>query len=217
MTRASEAAGHKALIGRIIVRDQPQTPASGEAMLLKALTAKKWKKVRVKFLITPGGFVAGDFPKSWSGGMGWNSKHTDMAMLTGLAYPILSQTVTKRVLSAARGKVDFLTIGIDLKSKDLNDHRGRAEIIAVYEIANKRVFWTGKSYPTRDQERNLVQITNLRTHLLKLAGERVLVLGPVLGQLAHQGVAHRQDRLAPEIQIDVLGGPVEVGLGQDQA
>ncbi len=46
--------------------------------------------------------------------------------------------------------------------------------------------------------------------------ERVLVLDPVLGEIADQGVANGQDGLAPEALVDVLGGPVELGLAQRQ-
>jgi hypothetical protein len=39
------------------------------------------------------------------------------------------------------------------------------------------VRWTGKSYPTGDQETKLIQVADLSSHCLKVAGERVLVLG----------------------------------------
>ena len=146
-------------------------------MLLDVLT-KRWPKgLQLKFLITPGGFVVGDFPTKWSGGIGWNSKPSDLYELQKHAYTTLSRTVTNRVLKAATGKIDVLTIGIDLVAEEHKGHQEHAELVAVYEIASQRVFWTGKSYPTSYQERDLVQVADLRTHLLKLADERVLVLG----------------------------------------
>ena len=52
------------------------------------------------------------------------------------------------------------------------------ELVAVVDVvAGKVIRWTGKSYPTSSQEQDLVQVTDLRSHLLELAGERVLVLG----------------------------------------
>jgi hypothetical protein len=103
---------------------------------------------------------------NWSGGIGWGSLSTDLAALRVRADRTLSQTVTDRVLKAAEGKIDVLTIGIDLLRDDDREH---AELVAVYELARRRVFWTGKSYPTSGQERHLVQVVELKTHLLELA------------------------------------------------
>ncbi len=97
-----------------------------------------------------------------------------MDTLRELAEIALRSTVTDRVLKAAQGKVDVLTIGIDLYGDEIPTH---AELVAVYEIASNSVFWTGKSYPTMDQEDDLVQIVDINTHFLEIAGERVLVLG----------------------------------------
>jgi hypothetical protein len=177
VTDSAKADARASLIGRVVVRGHSGDPKDGEAMLLDVLT-KQWPKgLQLKFLITPGGFVVGDFPTSWSDGIGWNSKPSDLFELQKHAFPTLSRTVTKKVLKAAAGKVDVLTIGIDLVSDERQKRKKHAELVAIYEIANRRVFWTGKSYPTIGQERNLVQVVDLRTHLQRLAGERVLVLG----------------------------------------
>ena len=39
------------------------------------------------------------------------------------------------------------------------------------------VRWTGKSYPVASQEAKLVQLVDIGSHLIEIAGERVLVLG----------------------------------------
>ena len=169
-----ETAQEIPLIGRVVVRGQPGAPADGEAMLLDVLTNRWSQGLHVKFLITPGGFVVAPFPTNWSGGIGWGSMPSDLAALRARADRALTQTVTDRVLKAAEGKIDVLTIGIDLLR---DDHQEHAELVAVYELARRRVFWTGKSYPTSSQERHLVQVVELKTHLLELANERVLVLG----------------------------------------
>ena len=162
------------LIGRVVVHGQPGGPADGEIMLLNVLT-KRWPQgLHLKFLITPGGFVVAPFPTRWRGGVSWNSRASDLDALRVHAERILLRTVTERVLRAAEGKIDILTIGIDLSRDDGEEH---AELVAVHELASRRCFWTGKSYPTSDQERHLVQVVDLSTHLLEIADERVLVLG----------------------------------------
>jgi hypothetical protein len=136
---------------------------------------KEWpEKTRVKFLITPGGFVSWPFPSGWRGGVGWASRPRDLEPLIDCATEALSRTLTSSVLAAAERKVRVLTIGIDLIAHDSDQH---AELIAAYDVPSRRAFWTGKSYPTAGQERSLVQVTHLETHLLRVAGERVLVLG----------------------------------------
>lgn len=162
------------LIGRLVVCCEPGDPSFGEFMLLKAL-AEPWPEgLHFKFFITPGGFVSIPLPSTWAGGSGWTSSPKDMETLRTLAQNALENTVTDQVIEAAQGKLDVLTIGIDLRGDGIPIH---AELVAVYEIASKRVFWTGKSYPTMGQEHDLVQIVDLDTHFLEIAGERVLVLG----------------------------------------
>ncbi|NLW35975.1 MAG: hypothetical protein GXY80_10925 [Syntrophorhabdus aromaticivorans] len=115
------------------------------------------------------------WPRELSGPVSWESKPSDLAKLTAAAAPVINRVVTKPVFDAARDKVDVLTIGIDLFS---GQDRNHIELVAVFDMrAAKLVRWTGKSYPTSDQEKWLVQVVNLDTHLLSIAGERVLVLG----------------------------------------
>jgi hypothetical protein len=142
-------------------------------MLFDVLT-NRWPRGRhLKFLITPGGFIAAPFPRTWGGGVSWDSKPSDLKALARLAEDVLSRTLMEKVRKAAEGKIDVLTVGIDL-GKLGSKH---AELVAVCELASQRVFWTGKSYPTSDQERDLVQVVDLNTHLLTVADERVIVLG----------------------------------------
>jgi hypothetical protein len=87
----------------------------------------------------------------------------------------LARVITEKVFRAATGKTDVLTIGIDLTAHNADE---RAELVAVFDIAKQKVAgWTGKSYPTSQEERVVVQVVDLDTHLMEIAGERVLVLG----------------------------------------
>ena len=141
-------------------------------MLLEAFD--RWPASgRAKFTITPGGFVIGAFPTRWSGGLGWKSSSTDLDALVRIARPLVDACVTKKVLAAARPRTRVLTIGIDLRSDA--EH---AELVAVIDCnSGETVRWTGKSYPTGNQEALLVQVSDVSTHLLEFADERVLVLG----------------------------------------
>jgi len=162
------------LIGRVVVRGQPGDPTEGERMLLEVLKNRWPHGLHLKFLLTPGGFVVAPFPPTLPVTMSWDSRHCDLKALIQHAEDMLSITLTERVRKAAEEKIDVLTVGIDLSNVDCSEH---AELVAICEISKRRIYWTGKSYPTSGQERNLVQVADLNTHLLTVSDERVLVLG----------------------------------------
>ena len=161
------------LIARIVVHGKPASSLrAAREMLLEAF--ENWPiSSRVKFTITPGGFVVGDFPSRWSGGLAWDSSSDDLDALIRVAKPLLDACITKHVLAAANARTRVLTIGVDLVSDA--EH---AELVAVIDCdSGEIVRWTGKSYPTGNQEALLVQVSDVDTHLLKIAEEKVLVLG----------------------------------------
>jgi hypothetical protein len=144
-------------------------------MLLAALGPHWPERAKAKFTITPGGFVHGRWPGVWSGRSGWKSTEADIEPLVEEAERQLARVVTDRVYRAAQGKTDLLTIGIDLND---DDDVGRAELVAVFDIRTRSIIrWTGKSYPTSGQERSLLHVVDLDTHLLEVGGERALILG----------------------------------------
>ena len=168
-----EAPPPRALIGRVVVTGAPPTePHKAEAMLLEVLERRWPAGQSVKFLITPGGFVEGALPEPWKGECGWDSTADDLPPLVKRAEGILKQVVTGRVRRAARVKVDIITVGLDLVGKQFG-----AELVAVVSLQKNSTRWTGKSYPTVEQQHYLVHVADLRSHLLRIAGERVVVLG----------------------------------------
>ncbi len=164
----------EAIIGRIVVCGKSKNPAICEAVIFNILKTIGRCGKHLKFLITPGGYIESLLPMPWRGSNGWESKGSDLEGLIKYAEIALNKILTKRVRNAAEGKVDVLTVGIDLMNAGSYAH---AELVAIYESASKRIRWTGKSYPTQSQERHLIQVADLSTHFLNLANETVLVLG----------------------------------------
>lgn len=164
----------KAKIARLVVKGSAGDPAHGEAMLLDVLRNKWPAGQRVKFLITPGGFVVGTFPNTVLDEVGWGSRPADFRLLRKHAEAVLRKTVTARVTRAALTKADAITVGVDLWSENGTQS---AELVAVLTPADRRVRWTGKSYPTSGQASSLFQVVDLKTHLIRVAGVRALVLG----------------------------------------
>jgi hypothetical protein len=168
-------AHERGIIGRVVTAREGFAPDEGEHVMLGVLR-KEWPHgLRLKFLITPGGFIQAPFPKGWAGGRGWGSDAKDLKVLTAYAEKVLLRSTGREVLTAAKDKVDFITTGIDLVGRSDTDLH--AELVAVQNVGTGRICWTGKSYPTQDQEANLVQVADLRTHFMRIGGERILVPG----------------------------------------
>ena len=151
--------------------------------LLEAFRSNQWRG-EATFAATPGGFVQAPFSQEYDGECGWHSRSGDFEALFEHAQKVVDDVVTRKVLNAARGRAEFLTLGLDLnsdggKGKMSKNSRGiHAELVAIVEMTTGKVVrWTGKSYPTTWQENALVQQVDLESHLFRCGGERVLVLG----------------------------------------
>lgn len=163
---------------RVVVQGRPTGDTARASSILLHAFERSWPTAgKALFTITPGGFVVGDFPARWRGGAGWTSRDADLAALVEAAKPTLSALLSPKVLAAARPRTHFLTVGLDLLGpRGMNSLH--AELVAVVDVATgKTVRWTGKSYPVDLQEETLVGVTDLASHLLEVAGERVVVLG----------------------------------------
>lgn len=176
-------------IARVVVESRPFANPGGEnfrrarEMLLRAFADNRWQG-KALFAVTPGGFVKAPFPDDWEGKRGWSSRPEDFRALLGHAREAIDEVLTPEVLDAARGRTQFLTLGVDLNDrsgKQKMDRRARdthAELVAIIDVERgKRTQWTGKSYPVPWQERTLILEADLESHLFRCGDERVLVLG----------------------------------------
>jgi len=162
-----------------ITPNVPQT----RGMLLRAFERSPWPG-KAMFTVTPGGFIVAPFPYPWRGKCGWASSDDDFQALVKCASKVVREVLMPQVLSAARGRTNFLTLGVDLSDRsgkrkmDRKSRGTHAELIAIVDVEKgEPVRWTGKSYPTLWQQDTLVQEVNLESHLRKFGTERVLVLG----------------------------------------
>ena len=165
------------------LKSEPTNFERARRMLLRAFTDNQWPS-SAAFALTPGGFVKAPFPDDWDGRRGWCSRPEDFRALLPYAGNAVGNVLTPSVMDAARGRTDYLTLGVDLNdrsSKRKMDRKARgthAELVAIVDIARgEPVQWTGKSYPVSWQERTLVQEAGLDSHLFCCETERVLILG----------------------------------------
>lgn len=165
------------------LKSEPTNFERARRMLLRAFADNGWPG-NAMFAVTPGGFIKAPFPEDWDGKHGWRSRPEDFRALLPDACKAVGRVLTPRVVDAARGRAEYLTLGVDLndrsgKRKLERGARGtHAELVAIVDIAKgEPVQWTGKSYPVSQQERTLVQEVDLDSHLFRCETERVLVLG----------------------------------------
>lgn len=173
--RSTKKTAAEQSITRVVVRGAPSgSPSAASEMLMDAFGPRWPTAAMTKFTITPGGFISGALPCSWERSRGWDTRPGELPHLARAAEPYVRKALTKTVLRAAKKRTRVLTLGVDIFDDD-NIH---AELVAVVDCPTGEIVrWTGKSYPVLSQERRLVHVSRLSSHLLRIAGERVLVLG----------------------------------------
>ncbi|MFI5363296.1 MAG: hypothetical protein ACHQ49_15120 [Elusimicrobiota bacterium] len=160
---------------RVVLKGAPKPAAASQIL---ADTLKRWPAgLHARFLVLPGGFAEAPWPKEWKGRSGWTSRPEDIQkLIAASAKKELPRILSPAVLKAAKGKIDYITLGIDVLSENgLAD--AHAELVVVYNVKTGKTAWTGKSFPTAAQEEKLVQVSDLNTHFLEIDGRRVMILG----------------------------------------
>ena len=179
--------------GRTYRRNQLDNRNEARAMLSDAFTSGRWPAGVATVTVTPGGFVRARLPRNYDGDRGWDSKKRDLRRLIPYAEEAIDGVIRGDILRLARERTRFLTLGVDLNGERHKEERIRddhccrptcprscthAELVAVLDTAaGKMVHWTGKSYPVKEQQHSLVHVKDLRSHLLKIGSERLVVLG----------------------------------------
>ena len=130
---------------RIIVKGCPSTRSErtnvlrARNMLLRAFEDNHWPG-NAMFTVTPGGFVKAPFPDGWDGARGWASRPEDFQSLVPHARSAVDEVLTPQLLDAARGRTDFVTLGVDLNDKSGKrkmDRKARgthAELVAIVDV-----------------------------------------------------------------------------------
>ena len=154
---------------------QEDNISDARQMLLDAFEIEKWPS-QATFAVTPGGFVRIPFQFGDIEG-GWRSERY-FDRLKEPAAKAVGSLLTNEVKALLKGRVRYLTVGIDLNNTDKKaSPETHAELVAVVDAESGEItHWTGKSYPTNgDQARTLVQAP-LESHCFRRGKERVLIL-----------------------------------------
>jgi len=148
---------------------------------------RKWPKHRkAKILITCGGFIQYKWPNSISKrdiGNNVMPNEKSVEALVEEAKKYVDWVLDDGLADKLKEVTDYLTLGIDTfkqKVSTTNNYIGKhhIELVFLIDLKSKKIYWTGKSYPTPSQKRGLVRIADLEKHFIELDDlGRVLVLG----------------------------------------
>ncbi|MXZ43766.1 MAG: hypothetical protein F4Z01_02120 [Gammaproteobacteria bacterium] len=175
--------------GRLQRRDTRGDNISAARTLIVRALHKDWPSgvQRVDFTVLPGGFILHQFPIDLDAiNTGWISDNSSFEVLKGYGEKCIRRVLSEEAIRVLAKRTRYLTIGIDLKH--IRDDkigkkaikRPHIELVAVLKLTGRRasiVAWTGKSYPTDEQQHSLVHVVDLSTHCVTVDGLRILVLG----------------------------------------
>lgn len=163
-------------ICRIVVHDENHKWNNDKQYLyaikvLKKFCNENYKNKKFNIIVTFGNFLS--FP--------WPTNHNrDINFLYKIAEKKIKSFLKDIELKKLKYIGNYLIIGIDsidesIKIKSKSDH---VELIAVVDLHNpQKIFWTGKSYPTKKQQNKIILCEDIESHFMKLNNQNVLVLG----------------------------------------
>ncbi len=130
---------------------------------------------RFDIITTPGGFIEERIEMK-AQPTGWDAPAAAFRAISANAERALQPFLES--LREVELPADFLTLGVDVFLPDNPEEYANAQLVATIDLsATNIVAWTGKSYPTLVEEKELVHETDLRSHLQELGKWRCLVLG----------------------------------------
>jgi hypothetical protein len=172
-------------LSRIIIAGEWDGDSNKARALLKDVCAKWPKDKKAKFLMTCGGFVQFDWPKSVSRVDVGDNKNPNEGAVNALVAEAenCARFVLREGLSAElREFTDYITFGIDSSKEKISTTQNyisllHVELVFLIDLRHNDFYWTGKSYPTSSQQNGLVRISDLKTHFLDLDIANVMLLG----------------------------------------
>jgi hypothetical protein len=174
-------------IARIIIHAREW---DGEVQTVRKLlneVCKKWPKdKKVKFTITCGGFIQFNWPKNISRKDIGDNKNPNSKAIDSLveeAKKCVGNILDNNFCEKLRELTDYITLGVDSYKEKVSITRNyisqlHVELIFLVDLKANKFYWTGKSYPTPNQQHGLVRIPDLRTHFFELDDVgKVMILG----------------------------------------
>lgn len=173
----------KHIIARLILTSKHYNKNGGlnysKVNKLLSLFTKDIAQQEFDLLITPGGFLQFEYPSMVQRNL--SIKELEADLLTKLPQEAKNvidkfiQSIDNRTLIKLQKSIRCISLGIDGKNIYNRKH---VELVVLYDIQKKAIrHWTGKFYPTKQQESTLVKFINPESHFIRLNKKNIVVIG----------------------------------------
>lgn len=147
--------------------------------MLTSLFTKDIAQQEFDLLITPGGFLQFEYPSMVQRNL--STKELEADLLTKLPQEAKNvihefiQSIDNRTLIKLQNSIRYISLGIDGKN---TYNRKHVELVVLYDLHKKAIrHWTGKFYPTKQQESTLVKFINPESHFIRLNKKKMVIIG----------------------------------------
>jgi hypothetical protein len=170
-------------IGRIVICEEWDGNIDIAKKVVTAVCENYPKDVKTKFLITCGGFLTFNLPEKFIGIK--NNKEPEEEIVKEIikeAEKVVDMFLSTELLEKLKVCTHYLTLGIDSVKSGISMTQNyipetHVELVVLIDVIKKQYHWTGKSYPTSDQEKTLIRIPDLNTHFFLSEYGKVMILG----------------------------------------
>ena len=168
--------------GRVVIDGAWAGDLNAARSLLRDVAAVLGPVHRLICLSMCGAFLRFEWPSEVPARGNLAPDSGELLALTGAAEKTVRELLTDDIVSALTTCCDHLTIGIDTKKDKVSTtynviSQPHAELVCLVALRDRRIHWTGKFYPTPQQERSIIRFPELQSHFVELDGYRVMVLG----------------------------------------
>jgi hypothetical protein len=138
---------------------------------------------QVQCLITPGAFITFGSPDSLPNvADNISIQQETVDLLVAEVRKICGQLLTDDLVTRLSKCTRYMTIGVDSRKRLISQTQNyiretHVEMVCLVDLLTRQLHVTGKSYPTPQQEHNLIRIPDLESHFLDLECGTVMVLG----------------------------------------
>lgn len=144
------------------------------------------KNKRVKFIVTSGGFLQFNLPKSIQNKSIKEIRQNELKyidILSNKAKEHIQSIFNKDILLKLSKVSDYISLGIDSRKEKISIVQNyiketHVELVFLINLRNNEYFWTGKSYPTSGQEKTLIKVNEIKNHFLEFDDVgKIMILG----------------------------------------
>jgi len=176
--------GEDPAFARIIIVDPQWERDFSTAQEVLTGISEKWPTGnRVHFIVTSSGFVDFDWEEPDTKILdNWNPDSNFIDKLRLVAEKRCKSLINDELRDKLYLHADYLSIGIDsekynkLHYPDCWPFYPHIEFVALINLKNNHYYWTGKSYPQKEQEKGLIRNNNISNHFIDLPQGKILLL-----------------------------------------